>query len=240
MILPNTTYHTYEDMPIRIQDTSKKEEVYIEAVLSQDLPLTISLWADPRKDWVRINIEEGQRLSILNQGQAQININNARFYIPKKHLLESCENTTDFAHAIYFYSPLENYGAFSNFSTHGIEVAGLFYPTVEHYYQSQKFEQLAYREKIRKANTPKIAADLGKNRSRKIISNWEHIKVAVMTTAIEQKIKQHRDFKELLLSTNDRLLIENSPYDNFWGIGRVGSGMNFLGTVLMRQREKYQ
>ena len=23
MILPNTTYHTYEDMPIRIQETSK-------------------------------------------------------------------------------------------------------------------------------------------------------------------------------------------------------------------------
>jgi predicted NAD-dependent protein-ADP-ribosyltransferase YbiA (DUF1768 family) len=32
-------------------------------------------------------------------------------------------------------------------------------------------------------------------------------------------------------------LIENSPYDNFWGIGRTGTGLNYLGTVLMQVRK---
>jgi predicted NAD-dependent protein-ADP-ribosyltransferase YbiA (DUF1768 family) len=37
---------------------------------------------------------------------------------------------------IYFYTPEDAYGAFSNFSRHGVEMDGLWWPTVEHYFQS--------------------------------------------------------------------------------------------------------
>jgi predicted NAD-dependent protein-ADP-ribosyltransferase YbiA (DUF1768 family) len=41
--------------------------------------------------------------------------------------------------AIVFYAKGEPFGEFSNFSGHGIEIDGLWYPTVEHYFQAMKF-----------------------------------------------------------------------------------------------------
>ena len=62
---------------------------------------------------------------------------------------------------IYFYSPREQpYGCFSNFSRHGIAMEGVWYPTVEHYFQAQKFAGTPYAERIQRAATPKQAAEL--------------------------------------------------------------------------------
>ncbi|MFM2063889.1 MAG: hypothetical protein RLZZ507_3560, partial [Cyanobacteriota bacterium] len=36
---------------------------------------------------------------------------------------------------IYFYKVWQPYGCFSNFSPHPIEIEGVDWPTVEHYYQ---------------------------------------------------------------------------------------------------------
>lgn len=66
--------------------------------------------------------------------------------------------------AIYFYSTRNDYGEFSNFSKHGVELDGLWWQTTEHYFQAQKFEDAEYREKIRRAKTPKDAATLGRSR----------------------------------------------------------------------------
>lgn len=219
MILPNTTYHTYENIPVRIKNASMEKIPNISGVLKEDQAFKVSVWADPREDWLQIELDKAQEQLKLNQENKELNSIDAIFYIQVSRLLENCESNTDFAKAIYFYSPLEDYGAFSNFSEQGIEVEGLFYPSVEHYYQAQKFEDIFFCEKIRKAATPKIAADLGKQRNLSLKNNWEAIKVSIMTKAIEQKTEQHPDFKNLLLSTNNALLIENSPYDNFWGIG---------------------
>ena len=41
--------------------------------------------------------------------------------------------------AIEFYSTRGPYGAFSNFSPHGFELDGHWWPTSEHYFQAQKF-----------------------------------------------------------------------------------------------------
>ena len=40
---------------------------------------------------------------------------------------------------IYFYRTNESYGELSNFSRHGFDLDGLYWPTVEHYYQAPKF-----------------------------------------------------------------------------------------------------
>ena len=53
---------------------------------------------------------------------------------------------------IYFYSSKEkDYGCFSNFSSHGFELEGLWWPTSEHYFQAQKFAGTPYAEQIRQA-----------------------------------------------------------------------------------------
>lgn len=48
------------------------------------------------------------------------------------------------------------------------------------------------------------------------------------------------ELRALLLSTGKRTLIEDSPYDNFWGCGRLGKGQNMLGSLLMALRTELQ
>ncbi|HEU5383529.1 MAG TPA: NADAR family protein [Ktedonobacteraceae bacterium] len=67
---------------------------------------------------------------------------------------------------ISFYTPHEEpYGCFSNFSRHGIEIDGVWWPTVEHYFQAQKFAGTAYVAQIQRALTPQKAAEMGRNRA---------------------------------------------------------------------------
>ena len=42
-------------------------------------------------------------------------------------------------HVIHFYSTKDDYGCFSNFSAHPVELKGQEWPTSEHYFQAQKF-----------------------------------------------------------------------------------------------------
>jgi ribA/ribD-fused uncharacterized protein len=138
---------------------------------------------------------------------------------------------------ISFYSTQGPYGEFSNFSPHGIRVEGKWYPTTEHYFQAQKFHDEAYREQIRQARSPMIAARLGQSRKVPLRSDWEEIKLDVMRGALREKFTSHRELKTLLLGTGDEELVENSPTDIYWGCGKDGSGQNWLGKLLMELRE---
>lgn len=139
---------------------------------------------------------------------------------------------------IRFYSVGDEYGEFSNFAPYPITLAGKRWPTSEHYFQAQKFDDPKQREKIRKANTPMIAARLGRDRSAKLRRDWESVKVQVMTEALLAKFSQHEDLRALLLATDDALLIEHTDNDAYWGDGGDGSGKNMLGQVLMRVRDQ--
>ena len=81
---------------------------------------------------------------------------------------------------ILFYSTSDKYGEFSNFATYSFMLDGKRWPTSEHYFQAQKFEDEAYREKIRKTASPMIAARLGRSRKVKIRRDWESAKIDVM------------------------------------------------------------
>lgn len=52
---------------------------------------------------------------------------------------------------IAFHSPDSANGWLSTFSAHPIEIDGETYGTVEHYYQTAKFESTEFRKLIRKA-----------------------------------------------------------------------------------------
>ena len=139
---------------------------------------------------------------------------------------------------IYFYTQNQEWAEFSNFAPFGIEMNGLWWSTVEHYYQAMKFEDEAYSDKIRKSKTPKEAIGLGKNRNIRIKDNWDEIRNNIMFEAVLKKFQTHLKLKDLLLSTGDAEIAENSPYDYYWGIGADGSGQNMLGKILMEVREK--
>jgi N-glycosidase YbiA len=139
--------------------------------------------------------------------------------------------------AIYFYSPREQpYGCFSNFSRHGVSMEGVWYPTVEHYFQAQKFAGTPYAERIQRAVTPKQAAELGRSRSVQLRADWESVKDGIMLAAVQCKFETHEALRALLLATGDEEIIENAPRDYYWGGGADGSGQNNLGQTLMAVR----
>lgn len=139
---------------------------------------------------------------------------------------------------IYFYVEREKpYGCFSNFSAHGFMLDELYWATSEHYFQAQKFVDTPHLEKVRQTKTPKDAANMGRNRSLPLRSDWEQVKDDVMRKAVLQKFKTHAEIREILLATGDEVLVENSPIDYYWGCGKDGSGKNKLGQILMEVRE---
>ncbi len=141
---------------------------------------------------------------------------------------------------IKFYSQNDEYGEFSNFAAYPIVLKKKKWPTSEHYFQAQKFKDVQHQEQIRKANSPMLAARLGRDRKKKQRKDWESVKVNIMYDAVLAKFSQHEDLKQLLLTTGDAMLIEHTSNDSYWGDGGHGRGRNMLGQILMRIREVFK
>ena len=138
---------------------------------------------------------------------------------------------------IYFYGSKEQpYGCFSNFSAHGFELDGLWWPTSEHYFQAQKFAGTPHVEEVRRAQSPKQAAMRGRSRARPLRADWEQAKDEVMRRGVLRKFETHADLRAALLGTGDEEIVENAPGDYYWGCGADGSGKNRLGQILMEVR----
>jgi ribA/ribD-fused uncharacterized protein len=139
---------------------------------------------------------------------------------------------------IYFYVPRDEHGYLSNFSAHGVELDGVYVPTVEHYFQSAKFTETdpAHAAGIRRAPTPKMAATLGRDRGHPVRADWEEVKEEVMRRGVRRKFETHEDIRARLVDTGDEELVEASPSDFYWGAGADGSGKNRLGVILMEVR----
>lgn len=138
---------------------------------------------------------------------------------------------------IYFYSKTMAFWGLSNFSPPGVEVEGEFWPTIEHFFQAQKFNDREVRERIRRASTPKEARALGQSRSFAIRPDWDTVREEVMLKALRLKFAVPKA-RDLLLSTGTRTLIESSPFDYFWACGQDGTGQNRLGQLLMLVRKE--
>lgn len=135
-----------------------------------------------------------------------------------------------------FY-PREYY-CFDNFSSFAVLYNGVKYPTVEHAYQSQKFAETApeiAREiaECFSADEAKRIAVKNKNRQN---PNWENIKLGVMEKLLRAKVEQNPYVKKKLLETGDFEICEDSPKDDFWGIGKDRKGKNNLGKLWMKIR----
>lgn len=139
---------------------------------------------------------------------------------------------------IYFYSAsAAPYGCFSNFSRHGFQAEGYYWKTNEHFFQAMKFvKSVKDLEDVQRANTPKLAANIGRDRKRPLRRDWESVKDDIMRRGVLLKFRTHADIREILLSTGDEEIVENAPHDYYWGCGADGSGKNRLGKILMETR----
>lgn len=140
------------------------------------------------------------------------------------------------AQKIYFYRVNELYGVFSNFHSTGFSVSEIWWPTVEHYFQAQKFHDEILREKIRSLTSPMEAAKVGRSRNYPLREDWELIKDDVMRFAVLKKFSQNDEARNILLSTGGAELIEHTKNDRYWADGGDGTGKNMLGKILMETR----
>ena len=102
--------------------------------------------------------------------------------------------------------------------------------------------------KILDATDPKEIKALGrevKNFDHKI---WSQHKYEIVAKGNRGKFGDNPELKDYLLSTEDKILVEASPYDKIWGIGmKEGTsgienpinwkGENLLGFALMEVRD---
>lgn len=142
------------------------------------------------------------------------------------------------ANVINFYSTRDEFGAFSNFAKTPVHLGGRRWPTVEHYFQAQKFAGTEHEELIRAAKSAMIAARMGRDRTKPLRKDWDAVKEQVMLAGLRAKFSQHPDLATLLLSTADAVIVEHTANDSYWGDGGDGSGKNRLGHLLMTVREE--
>jgi DNA-directed RNA polymerase II subunit RPB2 len=140
--------------------------------------------------------------------------------------------------AIEFNGKSTKYKEFGTYFPMKLVIEGKMWPTVEHYFQAMKYvNNPVYQEEIRKAKTPAAAKKLGKSAEATMREDWNTNREAVMMTANKEKFSdRHPQLKQLLIDTGDAILLNASPQDNFWGIGRKRQGRNKLGKILMQLR----
>lgn len=144
---------------------------------------------------------------------------------------------------IRFHDPRDpETGYLSNFHRAGFTLDGAEWPTVEHYYQAQKFAgsppaDPAWHEAIRLAESPRQAKTMGRDTGHPIRPDWDTAKERVMLRALVAKFVQNPDLALRLFGTRHRL-VEASPGDAYWGEGPGKTGENRLGRLLMAVREE--
>ena len=150
------------------------------------------------------------------------------------------ENKTEASEDVRFYHSDQPSGYLSNFSKHSIFVDGIIWDTVEHYYQANKFADIALKNRIRQAASPTLAKSLAKENKSKQIENWDTQKEKIMLTALSAKFSQHPELRELLTQTGQRRIVESTSSDIYWGESKDGVGKNRLGNLLMELRSNFQ
>lgn len=155
----------------------------------------------------------------------------------------------------YFWS-----GPFSNWHPCSFEAETSFfnprgdqfeYNCSEQYMMLQKailFNDFSRAEEIVNSKDPKEQKSLGRKVRGFNPHSWEEMSKMVVYRGCYCKFSQNPELKEMLLKTEDTLLVEASPYDCVWGIGLdetnpdrlnpdLWRGENRLGEILTCLRE---
>ena len=139
---------------------------------------------------------------------------------------------------IEFNSKSATHTELSNFHWSPFMLEGKTWPTVEHYFQAQKFPaDPVLQEKVRAAKTALGAKRLGRTKTAAFRTDWETVKDDIMYKGIKAKFQQNPVLATLLLETGSAWLIEKAPRDSYWGSGPNGCGKNKTGHIIMRVRQ---
>ena len=138
--------------------------------------------------------------------------------------------------SIEFYKEFGPLGYLASYSNHGFYKDNIYYKTVEHYYQANKFSDINIKNRIINAKTPKEASTIGRDRTLKRIDNFKKIKLQVMYDGVLEKFRQNTDIRNKLIETRNKEIKEMTVKENFWGVGPNLDGENHFGKILMKVR----
>lgn len=156
---------------------------------------------------------------------------------------------------VFFFAgnpALNEHKEFSNMHEAPIQVDGITFPTVEHYFQWSKaklFGDAEIQNKILKTASPKSVKSYGKKVKGFDEEAWNEKKDSVMRTAVKAKLMQHPDILKKLRDTGTRPIAEADPRGKYWGIGTSSEtskakdpsrwpGQNKMGKILMELRDE--
>lgn len=136
---------------------------------------------------------------------------------------------------VLFYE--QEFYPLSNFSSFVLGWRGLLFSTSEAAYHWMKFaDSPEIQEAIRVAPSAHEAFQLARRHADRVRPDWDQVKVDVMREILREKVRQHAYVRQKLLQTGDRLLVENSWRDPYWGWGERREGQNMLGRLWMEVR----
>lgn len=146
-----------------------------------------------------------------------------------------------------FLKTAERYGGLSNMAGgYPLEVNGHRILTSEALYQACRFPHLPDVQRlIIDQKSPMAAKMKSKPYRSQSRQDWNDINVTVMRWCLHVKLAQHWDrFGDLLRSTDDQPIVEESRRDPFWGARPMDDetlvGRNVLGILLTRLREELE
>jgi len=127
---------------------------------------------------------------------------------------------------------------FSNFSAHPVKINNLgTFPTSEAAFNAFKDpHNKQYINKLIDAKTPFIAKELSQKCNLR--DDWYENRDKFMYEVVWTKVHQHKEFHDNLIFSGLRPIIHHTKKDKFWGDGPENNGLNILGKILMKIREK--
>lgn len=143
-----------------------------------------------------------------------------------------------FEEVIGFY-PREFY-CLDNFSSFKVEYDGYLYASNEEAYQALGFIESApdIADQIKKSHSAHEAQKIAYANRNKRRKDWDDIKLLVMEQLLREKVEQNPYVKKKLLETENYIIVEDSPKDDYWGWGENREGDNHLGKLWMKIRDE--
>ncbi|SBT89270.1 hypothetical protein GA0115233_100842 [Streptomyces sp. DI166] len=131
-------------------------------------------------------------------------------------------------------------------------VAGVTYPTAEHWMMAEKARLFADKEAeqaVLSASHPSEAKNAGRLVKNFTEELWARERFRIVVEGSVHKFSSDDSLRSYLLTTGTRVLVEASPVDRIWGIGlstkdpgawnpERWKGPNLLGFALMEARER--
>ena len=169
--------------------------------------------------------------------------------------LQGMEVQTKYQERVYKYSEVcvfrktkELFGGLSNMASgFPIKVNGKHILTTEALYQACRFPHLSdVQQKIISERSPMTAKMVSKPFRSNSRIDWDNVRTEIMYWCLKVKLAQNfTTFGQLLETTHDKSIVEDSSKDAFWGAVQDKKdeselkGVNALGRLLMKLRQEY-